>query len=141
MRRSYPRQYKSQQTPLGKLLKDARVKAGTSQAQLAQTIGISRPFLSQLESGRYLQPAPDVLQRIADVLGISRDDLYALTGYTAPSGLPDFRAYLYAKYAMPDAAIDELSDYFEFISKKYGARTRPHEHNLTSETSGSSPAA
>jgi transcriptional regulator with XRE-family HTH domain len=141
MRRSYPRQYKSQQTPLGKLLREARLKARLSQAQLAETIGISRPFLSQLESGRYLQPAPETLQRIAEVLSISREDLYALTGYTAPSGLPDFRAYLHAKYALPDAAIDELSDYFEFIRTKHAARRRPHQDNLTSETSGSSPAA
>ncbi len=141
MRRSYPSYQAQQQTPLGKLLKDARVKARISQAQLAETIGISRPFLSQLESGRYLQPAPDILQRIAEVLRISREDLYALTGYTAPTGLPEYRAYLYAKYALPDAAIDELSDYFEFILSKYAARTRPHHDNLTSETGGSSPSA
>lgn len=151
MRRSHPRQPKNQETPLGRLLKDARVKAGLSQAQLAETIGISRPFLSQLESGRYLQPAPDILQRIADVLEISREDLYAITGYTFPSGLPGFRAYLHAKYALPEAAINELNDYFEFIRAKYAATrklpeqgTEPQRHsedNFTSETSGSSPAA
>ena len=140
MRRSYPRNYVTKQTPLGKLLKDARLRSRISQAQLAETIGISRPFLSQLESGRYLQPAPGVLQRIAEVLDVSLDDLHALTGYTAPSGLPDYRAYLHAKYSLPEQAIDELSDYFEFIRTKYADRKRPHEDNLTSETSGHSPA-
>lgn len=124
MRRSYPRSYQSQQTPLGRLLKNARLKARLSQAQLAETIGISRPFLSQLEAGRYLQPAPHILQRIAEVLSISREDLYALTGYTAPSGLPDYRAYLHAKYNLPEEAIDELSDYFEFIQTKYAVSKR-----------------
>jgi transcriptional regulator with XRE-family HTH domain len=125
MRRSYPRNQSTQQTPLGKLLRTARLKARISQAQLAETIGISRPFLSQLEAGRYLQPAPAVLQSIASALDISLEDLHALTGYTAPSGLPEYRAYLHAKYGLPEEAINELADYFEFVRKKYVGGKRP----------------
>ena len=124
MRQSYPRHNSTQQTPLGRLLRDARLKAHISQAKLAATIGISRPFLSQLESGKYLQPAPAVLQRIASTLDISLDNLHAWTGYTAPSGLPDYRAYLYAKYGLPDEVINELADYFEFVQSKYAASKR-----------------
>jgi transcriptional regulator with XRE-family HTH domain len=119
MRRSYPRQPKNQQTPLGKLLKDARVKAGMSQAQLAETIGISRPYLSQLEHGVYPRPTLAVMSRITEVLDISAENLGAVTGYSIPASLPDFREYVYAKYGLPGEAIDRLSDYFEFILERY----------------------
>lgn len=119
MRRLDRRQYNKQQTPLGKLLKDARVKAGMSQAQLAETIGISRPYLSQLEHGVYPRPTLAVLERITEVLDISAENLGAVTGYAVPASLPDFREYAYAKYGLPGEAIDRLNDYFEYILATY----------------------
>ena len=119
MRRPQPRQHKNQETPLGKLLKDARVKAGMSQAQLAETIGISRSYLSQLEHGVYPRPTLAVLDRITEVLDISAENLGAVTGYAVPASLPDFREYVYAKYGLQGEAIDRLSDYFEYILATY----------------------
>lgn len=119
MRRSYPRHYSARQTPLGKLLKEARIKMGISQAQLADRIGVSRPFLSQLETGKYFQPSPATLQSIAAELHLSVDDLHAFTGYTMPSDLPEYEAYLHAKYQLPDEAIAQLISYFEYIQSKY----------------------
>lgn len=119
MRRSLPRQHKNQQTPLGKLLKDARVKAGMSQAQLAETIGISRSYLSQLEHGVYPRPTLAVMGRITEVLDISAENLGAVTGYAVPASLPDFREYVYAKYGLPEEAIDRLGDYFDYIQVTY----------------------
>src|SRR5579859_1165742 len=122
MRRSYPRHHTPRQTPLGKLLREARIKAHISQEQLAERTGVSRPFLSQLETGKYLQPSPATLQSIAAELHISIDDLHAFTGYTMPSDLPEYEAYLHAKYQLPDKAIAELISYFEYIQSKYASQ-------------------
>ena len=47
---------------------------GLTQQAVAQAAGISKPYLSQLESGRR-KGTPEVLQAIAKVLAVSLDDL------------------------------------------------------------------
>jgi transcriptional regulator with XRE-family HTH domain len=128
MRRSYPPDRRKQQTPLGTFIKKARLAANLTQAQLAWQLEISRPFLSQLERGEYLQPSPSILQNIATVLDISIEDLYAMTGYTLPSGLPEYPAYLHAKHPeLPVEAVQELVNFFDFIRQKYHVAEQPSE--------------
>jgi DNA-binding XRE family transcriptional regulator len=51
-----------------------REHRGLTQRQLAETVGISTPYLSQLESGKR-KGATDVLSAIAEALGLALDDI------------------------------------------------------------------
>ena len=51
------------------IIKEARISQGLSQNKLAKLVGISQPFMREIENGRK-NPSIDVLFRICDVLGI-----------------------------------------------------------------------
>ena len=59
---------------LGERLRELRVEAGISLRKLAQTIGKSPPFISDIELGRRF-PADEVLEAIARLLGADFDEL------------------------------------------------------------------
>ena len=48
---------------------------GQTQQQLADTVGISKPYLSQIETGKR-KGTVDILSTIAKALNVSLDDLY-----------------------------------------------------------------
>jgi transcriptional regulator with XRE-family HTH domain len=102
---------------LGELLKQKREAAGLSQAALAHAAGVTRVAISHLENAVYQQPSPSTLARIGKTLGISMDDIYALTGYTPQADLPNLRAYLMAKY--PGWLLAEIEHYCDFLRAKY----------------------
>ena len=52
------------------IIRRYRHQAGLSQQQLADSVGISKGFISALEGGRSA-PSLDVLVQIADALGVS----------------------------------------------------------------------
>lgn len=56
------------------LIKDARVRAGLTQEQLAEMVGLSRPYITQLEKGQRRLTA-DMQRDIAAALGISPREL------------------------------------------------------------------
>ena len=60
---------------LGKLLKNARISNGLTLQRVADYIGISTPYLSDLENGKALRPKIEILQKCAEYLGIEADDL------------------------------------------------------------------
>lgn len=75
----------------------------------------------RLEAGTIGAPRPDKLSRIAQVLGISGADVFALAGYAVPSDLPGLRAYLSAKYGgLQVDDIDKIETYVGRIAKKRG---------------------
>lgn len=58
----------------GRFLRDARVKAGLTQQQVARALGLDYyTMISQIELGKTRVP-PDKLQRMAEVLGCDRRD-------------------------------------------------------------------
>lgn len=56
--------------------------------QFAAAVGISNPYLSQIERG-LRAPSDDVLTAIADSLQTSADELYAQAGFVQPDDEPD----------------------------------------------------
>jgi DNA-binding XRE family transcriptional regulator len=58
----------------GNPVKAWREYRGLTQRQLAETVGISTPYLSQLETGKR-KGATEVLSAIAEALGLSLDDI------------------------------------------------------------------
>src|ERR1044071_3433554 len=89
---------------LGEYLKSARERAGLSQRQLANRVGIHYSYLSRLESGENGSPSAEVLQDIADLL--------AFIGVKPAEGLPELAPYLRAKYHLDDEQIRKATVYF-----------------------------
>ena len=59
---------------IGENIRSYRTAAGISQEQLAERIGKTRSAVSYYESGR-ITPRMYVIERIADVLGVSKLDI------------------------------------------------------------------
>jgi DNA-binding MarR family transcriptional regulator/DNA-binding XRE family transcriptional regulator len=65
--------------PVGARIRRIRLEQGTSQRELAATVGIGAPHLSKLERDEE-QPSEALLTRIADALGLDADDLLLQAG-------------------------------------------------------------
>lgn len=61
---------------LGENIKKHRIKQGLTQKQLADYVGISGAFMSLIEKGAN-NPSEENLEKIANVLKVSKDDLLA----------------------------------------------------------------
>jgi transcriptional regulator with XRE-family HTH domain len=73
----------SPQTLLGSIIRKQRELAAMPMRQFAAAVGISNPYLSQIERG-LRAPSEAVLSAIADSLQTSADDLYAEAGFVGP---------------------------------------------------------
>jgi transcriptional regulator with XRE-family HTH domain len=65
---------------IGSYIREQREQARISLRQLAQSAGISNPYLSQIERG-LRRPSADILQQIAKGLRISAEALYVQAGF------------------------------------------------------------
>jgi transcriptional regulator with XRE-family HTH domain len=106
---SKPRQ--EQSTTLGEFIQVRRLAAGLSQRQLAGQAEMHHSVLSRLESGEVAQVAPDILQRLADVLGLDVTDLLRFLG--VEPGLPEPRAYFRRKLGVNAKEADVLAQLIE----------------------------
>lgn len=61
---------------MNKNLKIARIKAELTQKELAVKAGITGKYLSQLERGISSNPSKPVMEKIAEVLGASVQELF-----------------------------------------------------------------
>ena len=106
---------------LGQLLKARREKCGLSTHRLAHAAEMDQATISRLEAGSITAPRPDKLSRIAQVLGITGSDIFALADYTVPSDLPSLRPYLQSKYSgLLADDIDKIEVYVRRLAKKRG---------------------
>jgi len=74
----------SPQLTLGAIIRRQRELAELPMRQFAEAVGISNPYLSQIERG-LRAPSEAVLEAIADSLHVSANDLYAKAGYVGAS--------------------------------------------------------
>jgi transcriptional regulator with XRE-family HTH domain len=72
------------QLMLGRIIRAQRELAALPMRELAAAVGISNPYLSQIERG-LRAPSESVLNAIADSLEISLQRLYAEAGFVEPS--------------------------------------------------------
>ena len=68
---------------LGVYLKEQRTQSRLSLRQLADQVGVSNPYLSQIERG-LRRPSAEVLQQLAKALRISAEQLYIRAGIVSP---------------------------------------------------------
>jgi transcriptional regulator with XRE-family HTH domain len=90
---------------LGALIRQQRELAELPMRELAKIVGISNPYLSQIERG-VRAPSDAVLEAIAETLDISSDELYKMAGFVErPKSSADESADLSAAIE----AADELT--------------------------------
>src|SRR5215203_4146149 len=70
---------------LGDYLREQRTASRLTLRQLAEQVGVSNPYLSQIERG-LRRPSAEVLQQLAKALRISAEQLYLRAGIVSPDG-------------------------------------------------------
>lgn len=106
---------------LGRLLRQRRQELGLSKMEVAKQVGTTDATIFRIEQGHFAAPAPDKLSRIAEVLGLSLADVFALAEYAIPSELPSFQPYLRTKYRdLPAEAVEQLERSFQRLAKRHG---------------------
>ena len=99
-----------------------RMERGLSTHKLAAAAHMDQATIVRFEAGAISAPRPDKLARIAEVLGVSSADVFALAGYKAPSDLPALQPYLSAKYpALLPEDLDRIEAYVARIVKRRSA--------------------
>lgn len=65
-------------TPLGEKLRDLRKQHGMTMASMAQHLGVSSAYLSQVEHGRRASPGVIMMDQICGLFGLIWEDAEAL---------------------------------------------------------------
>jgi transcriptional regulator with XRE-family HTH domain len=94
------------QSVLGAIIREQRELAALPMRQLAKSVGISNPYLSQIERG-LRAPSEAVIEALAASLDLSVDELYRRAGYVEPETSPD--EPLQSDLAQAIAAAPELT--------------------------------
>ena len=99
----------------GKILRDYRVKAGFTQEELAEKIGISLKYISRIENGNNGVKTQTLIKYMND-LGLSPNTLYA-SFLSNPEVKEDIE--LYNKISLlPDDKKDFISSVVDLLIKK-----------------------
>jgi transcriptional regulator with XRE-family HTH domain len=100
---------------LGRFVQKHREQAGLSLRDLEEQSGVTYSYIAKIERGDVDAPSADKLLRLAKVIGVEVEDLYALAGYVMPEGLPEFKVYLRTKH--PDLTKKEVRDLERHLSQ------------------------
>lgn len=73
---------------LGAIIREQRELAALPMRQLAKSVGISNPYLSQIERG-LRAPSEAVIEALAASLDLSVEELYRRAGYVQPEASPE----------------------------------------------------
>ena len=83
---------KGRPTQLGHRIRTLREQRGMSQLELARLVGVTRGYISQIETGIQQDVNAPLLRDIAGVLGVPTSDLLAAAGYIpSPAEQPGVR--------------------------------------------------
>jgi transcriptional regulator with XRE-family HTH domain len=102
---------------LGRLFKQARRTRKLSLRGLDELSGVSYGWLSRLERGRMITPAPSKLTRVAEVLGIAPERIDRITRGRVSRDLPTIRTYFRAKYQLTPQEITQIEELFDQIRR------------------------
>lgn len=109
----------AQARKLGTIVSRARMRKGLSLREAAAKIGISYVWLNDLESGRYSDPAPDRLGRLADVLGVDPLSIDRINAGVLANSLPNVRTYFRAKEGLSAQQLDEVEATLQRLRRKH----------------------
>lgn len=101
-------------------LRDARIAKGLTQAQLADRIGVSRPWISQFEQGKVLNPSFQRVMAMINALHVAVTMAYEVPNQIEPdadmqpaeshSGDSDEQPAGNMSIFVPNAKIDDFND-------------------------------
>ena len=94
-------------------LREARLAARLSMRQLAERVGVDHAYIVRLEAGKHAHPSADVLQRMADALGLDPAKLLHFIGVKPASTLPAPRTYFRRKLGVDAEEADILAQLIE----------------------------
>ncbi len=110
---------------IGEYIREQREQAKISMRQLAQSAGVSNPYLRQIERG-LRKPSADILQQIAKGLRISAEALYVQAGILedrpADSGV---RSALLADPQLSERQKQVLMEIYESFRRENAATAEP----------------
>ena len=108
---------------IGEYIREQREQAKISMRQLAQSAGVSNPYLSQIERG-LRKPSADILQQLAKGLRISADALYVQAGILEDRS-PDsgVRSALLADKQLSERQKQVLIEIYESFRRENAATT------------------
>src|SRR5580693_5218300 len=119
---------------IGDYIREQREQARISMRQLAQSAGVSNPYLSQIERG-LRKPSADILQQLAKGLRISAEALYVQAGILedrpADSGV---RSALLADADLSERQKQVLIEIYESFRKENAAATEARAAQAETDT-------
>jgi transcriptional regulator with XRE-family HTH domain len=125
-------------SPLGEFIRRNRELSEYSMRQFADLVGISNPYLSQIERG-LRAPSEQVVQSIAEALKVSADSLYEQAGVKTgdePSAVLD------AIREDPRLSGRQRQAMIEIYESFTGVSGRPRRRRASSDAAaGAAPAA
>jgi transcriptional regulator with XRE-family HTH domain len=126
---------------IGEYIREQREQAKISMRQLAQSAGVSNPYLSQIERG-LRRPSADILQQIAKGLRISAEALYVQAGILddRPSDT-GVRSALLADTELSERQKQVLIEIYESFRRENAAAAESAEVTPAPLAAGESDAA
>lgn len=115
---------KASRSTLGERLSEARIRAGLSQAELAERMGTTQPAIAYWERNAE-RLRSDVVARLSGILGISTDELLGTRSRRAPAVQPAGRArqLFDAVSKLPRRQQEKILDILEpFVARHAQAR-------------------
>jgi len=112
---------------LGEVVKKGRQELDLSQPGLAKKTGLSRSYISYLESGKFEEIGIAKLALIADALEMSADQLLADAGYIKrpKPTLPGATRYLTTKFGLDQSQVTSALQYLAFLQSQKRAKRAP----------------
>lgn len=109
---------------LGKLIRRARTGRKLSLRAVDELTGVSYGWLSRLEKGLMVTPAPSKLTAVAQALDIPPERIDRITRGHVSRDLPPIRTYFRTKYQLSPEEITKIEDLFDQIRR--GHRDHPN---------------
>ena len=119
--------------PFGETIRDMRMAQEMGLRTAAERLGISPAYLSRVERGKERPPRPDLVKRMATLLGGDPDMLFRL----AESTDPDLADYIHQTPSVPEflrvaKALELTSEDFTMLTEQV-KRRRPSETGITGQ--------
>jgi transcriptional regulator with XRE-family HTH domain len=107
----------AQARKVGELIAKARARKELSTRALAAQLGVAIGWITELENGRFLDPAPDRLARLAEALDIEPGRIDRLTQGAITAGLPTPRVYFRSKMSLTPEETDKVLRYIDKLRR------------------------
>jgi transcriptional regulator with XRE-family HTH domain len=120
---------------VGEYIREQRKRAKVSLRQLAETAGVSNPYLSQIERG-LRKPSVEILQQIAKGLRISAEVLYVQAGILEDRETDtDVQSAIRADLILSERQKQVLLDIYESFIKENDRMEEHETEEVATETS------